>query len=658
MADKQIHELTTLSRDPTSTDVFAIDTGTLTAKVGFNSLSANIAKVAQDGVVANVYSTSGTYAVGDYCIYNGGLYRCNTAIPSGEAWTAAHWTAVTVGADLKDAKVSVDGLITSLPTATATGNPISISDAAALPAKALSVTINPIQSGSGTPSINNVRPITGLSSVTVTVKPSASATGTTYTVSTGTAGTVYGGTLDVKAGTLTVTHVLFEQNTSTMNNSENWPGWNGKGVRDILGTGINDQIDGLMGNYGSRIGVNTSGIADTLFLPMGQYDNRTQTDWIALAVDVQFVLPLASPVTYTLTPTEVELLLDDNIITSNAGSMTLTYYADPFAQQDTKVDKYQGTSYAGKPMVVDTDGVIRPGSFAVPEAVSEALLACFEKVAWVDDSGESLYNALETALYGTHQINAWYYPFNGSLLSSGTHELGFTGVANYTTFSGSTQGYFHNTTSASTDPLGIKAINISDEPAFSGSWTISFWYASQVEGKGRPFEYAKYVGSGWSNISHYFSGSPTLHDSSWQYTNTNASSQTAGVSNSFKGTLMWFVNQDHFNFQIINSDGTKGEYFSVYWPSTFLTAQWHHYAFTMESNTLRFFCDGNLILSVATTDNTLWRPGQIALGSLFKQTSAEATDLSAVDNGDKHHDFFIADYCKWTSAFDPTEIVY
>lgn len=42
------------------------------------------------------------------------------------------------------------------------GNPITITDAANIPCESLSMTIEPIQSGSGTPSIDNVRPISGL----------------------------------------------------------------------------------------------------------------------------------------------------------------------------------------------------------------------------------------------------------------------------------------------------------------------------------------------------------------------------------------------------------------------------------------------------------------------------------------------------------------
>ncbi len=63
-----------------------------------------------EGLLATAYSPSSTYAVGDYCIYNDILYRCTTAITTAEAWTAAHWTAVTVGDELSDLKADLDEL--------------------------------------------------------------------------------------------------------------------------------------------------------------------------------------------------------------------------------------------------------------------------------------------------------------------------------------------------------------------------------------------------------------------------------------------------------------------------------------------------------------------------------------------------------------------
>jgi len=48
--------------------------------------------------VAPLFSTSGSYAVGAYVIYDGVLYRCTTA-HTGD-WDASHFTAVTVGGDI------------------------------------------------------------------------------------------------------------------------------------------------------------------------------------------------------------------------------------------------------------------------------------------------------------------------------------------------------------------------------------------------------------------------------------------------------------------------------------------------------------------------------------------------------------------------------
>lgn len=53
-------------------------------------------------IIANDYDSTATYSIGDYCIYNGTLYYCNTAISTAQAWTEAHWTDITVTDALKD----------------------------------------------------------------------------------------------------------------------------------------------------------------------------------------------------------------------------------------------------------------------------------------------------------------------------------------------------------------------------------------------------------------------------------------------------------------------------------------------------------------------------------------------------------------------------
>lgn len=58
-------------------------------------------------LMAAAYSTSATYAVGDYCIHGGSLYKCTAAIESAESWTAAHWTKVNLGDEIDSAKEDI-----------------------------------------------------------------------------------------------------------------------------------------------------------------------------------------------------------------------------------------------------------------------------------------------------------------------------------------------------------------------------------------------------------------------------------------------------------------------------------------------------------------------------------------------------------------------
>ena len=92
------------------------------------------AKTAVLNAMAPAYSTSATYAVGDYVNYNGSIYRCTTAITTAESWTSGHWTAVTLGTDLEgqvsDLKTQlseisdaiVDGTELSIPISWSQGN--------------------------------------------------------------------------------------------------------------------------------------------------------------------------------------------------------------------------------------------------------------------------------------------------------------------------------------------------------------------------------------------------------------------------------------------------------------------------------------------------------------------------------------------------------
>ena len=93
-------------------------------------------------IIAPNFSTSSTYVVGDYVIYEDNLYRCKTAISTAGAWNATKWDQVTVGSELKYIRESLVGGIhyrgktVSMLYDGATTNPINMQPSGTLTAVA------------------------------------------------------------------------------------------------------------------------------------------------------------------------------------------------------------------------------------------------------------------------------------------------------------------------------------------------------------------------------------------------------------------------------------------------------------------------------------------------------------------------------------------
>lgn len=56
----------------------------------------NMNKIVQEDMITDAYSSSSTYAVGDYCIYGNTLYKCTTAISTAEEFDSSKWEEVNV----------------------------------------------------------------------------------------------------------------------------------------------------------------------------------------------------------------------------------------------------------------------------------------------------------------------------------------------------------------------------------------------------------------------------------------------------------------------------------------------------------------------------------------------------------------------------------
>lgn len=159
------------------------------------------------------------------------------------------------------------------------------------------------------------------------VKPYEAYTGQSITVQLGQ--TVYGGTLDVKSGVLTVDQAMITKNTALMDTTnDGYPGWFNSGIKSLIGAGKNtSNLTGVI-NIGQKYGANTNGVNDTLILPRSIY-GKTKAEWVALAIDVQIVATLATPIEIQLTPHQIRSLYGNNAIFADTGNVALEYWAHP-----------------------------------------------------------------------------------------------------------------------------------------------------------------------------------------------------------------------------------------------------------------------------------------------------------------------------------------
>lgn len=196
----------------------------------------------------------------------------------------------------------------------------------------LLVTIEPIQSGAGDPSPDNVRPISGRKGLTIYVSPTPNvADATTYAVDwTSEAGTVYGGTLDVVSGLLTVDRAMVDLGERNYT----------KGSRNTDNTGYVFHFrDTSFKNRGELI---SSQFKEVFNIPNWESlpvncCNSANGSYIVFCADypdaatfktamsgVQLCYELATPIMYQLTGTDIVTLVGDNYIWSDSGDVTIT----------------------------------------------------------------------------------------------------------------------------------------------------------------------------------------------------------------------------------------------------------------------------------------------------------------------------------------------
>lgn len=76
----------------------------------FTEIYEDIDERALKTVITDAYDATATYAVGDYCIYNDVLYKCNTAINTPEAFNVAKWDVTKVENEIAILNSTLNGV--------------------------------------------------------------------------------------------------------------------------------------------------------------------------------------------------------------------------------------------------------------------------------------------------------------------------------------------------------------------------------------------------------------------------------------------------------------------------------------------------------------------------------------------------------------------
>ena len=172
--------------------------------------------------------------------------------------------------------------------------------------------------------------------------------GTNYSVSFGDAGTVYGASLDVPTGVLTVDRSVV--NLGALNWTRHSSGTfyaSNFGQKYDRTKNICSALKLLMSSFklsdydtypDNIIGTNNS---STQYVYVKCTAYSISAEFKAAMSGVQFVYPLAEPVIYQLTPVEVSTILGNNTISADTGPVALHYRADTKLYIDGKFAELQ-----------------------------------------------------------------------------------------------------------------------------------------------------------------------------------------------------------------------------------------------------------------------------------------------------------------------------
>ena len=212
------------------------------------------------------------------------------------------------------------------PIKTVTGAEITVTDAANMPAVGLTVQMVPSQAGSGTPSPDNVRQISGHTRTLLTVN---AVTQTIRYLPDSTP--AYGGTLDVINGRLTVDYRVLQSTFGQLATSTGDvpAGYVLKSFRltDPDEYPTDDWLSGTLCNIAVP---NASSNAPNVvrFSNNREFCILTLPEDLDASTPVMVVYPAAVVDMYWITPITIQMQRGVNTISADSGDVTLTYHSD------------------------------------------------------------------------------------------------------------------------------------------------------------------------------------------------------------------------------------------------------------------------------------------------------------------------------------------
>lgn len=241
----------------------------------------------------------------------------DTAITSTNPWSSAH---------------IIDVLC---PKASVSGNPVVVKDAlGGMGLTECKVTFTPTQAGTGTPSPDNIRPISGRDSVKVERQEDAQTTALTLPR------TIYGGEVDAQTGGGKETWRLL-----TLTGQEKSHIFTTLFYLDLKTPGAYDYNTGTCSHYKYRtygagaIGVTVGDAAAVVYAPVEKYEISEDglTAWksylaaqYAAGTPVQIAYKLATPVSFTATGgAEIKALEGVNTLLTDGDAISATYTQSP-----------------------------------------------------------------------------------------------------------------------------------------------------------------------------------------------------------------------------------------------------------------------------------------------------------------------------------------